>query len=93
MSKVLPKILLEYKHKNFIDQLLETESLYIVLYDNCFFNLRSLKNTIDKNLYVKYKKTVFCNPGHAHRLTSKLNKIFNTDKFTVIKLAVEDCKK
>ena len=34
----------------------------------------------------KYKKVSFSNSGHAFNLASRLNKLFKTDKFTVIKL-------
>ena len=34
----------------------------------------------------KYKKVSFSNSGHAHNLAEKLNKIFNTQDFSVFKL-------
>jgi len=34
----------------------------------------------------KYKKVSFSNSGHAFNLADRLNKKFNTDKFSVVKL-------
>jgi 3'-phosphoadenosine 5'-phosphosulfate sulfotransferase (PAPS reductase)/FAD synthetase len=34
----------------------------------------------------KYKKVSFSNPGHAHNLAKKLNKLFKTADFAVYKL-------
>jgi hypothetical protein len=34
----------------------------------------------------KYKKVSFSNPGHAHNLAKKLNKLFKTQDFSVYKL-------
>jgi len=34
----------------------------------------------------KYKKVSFSNPGHAHNLAKKLNKLFKTTDFAVVKL-------
>ena len=34
----------------------------------------------------KYKKVSFSNPGHARNLAKKLNKLFDTNDFTVYKL-------
>jgi hypothetical protein len=34
----------------------------------------------------KYKKVSFSNPGHARNLAKKLNKLFKTTDFSVVKL-------
>ena len=34
----------------------------------------------------KYKKVSFSNPGHAHNLAKKLNDLFNSTDFTVVRL-------
>jgi hypothetical protein len=34
----------------------------------------------------KYKKVSFSNPGHAHNLAKKLNRLFKTNDFSVFKL-------
>jgi len=34
----------------------------------------------------KYKKVSFSNPGHAFNLAERLNKKFNTDQFSVVRL-------
>jgi hypothetical protein len=34
----------------------------------------------------KYKKVSFSNPGHAHNLAKKLNKLFKSSEFEVYKL-------
>jgi hypothetical protein len=34
----------------------------------------------------KYKKTSFSNPGHAFNLAERMNKLFKTEDFVVVKL-------
>ena len=67
------------------EQVLQAEAIWAVFYDNAPFNLKS-SNVLTSYPGPKYKKTSFSNPGHAHNLASKLNNLFNSDKFTVVKL-------
>ena len=87
MSRPKPTILLEYVNKkNYrAEQVLEAEAIWAVFYQGKPFNLKSL-NSITNYPGPKYKKTSFSNPGHAHNLSKKLNELFNSDQFTVVKL-------
>ena len=42
------------------------------------------------SVFFKYKKVSFSNPGHAFNLAQRLNKIFQSDDFTVVRLTQGD---
>jgi len=67
------------------EQLLAATAIYAVFYDNKPINLRSL-NSLTNYPGPKYKKVSFSNSGHAFNLAQRLNKLFKTNKFQVIKL-------
>ena len=87
MSRPKPTILLQsidpktYK----AEQILRSDAIYAVFYDGKPINLRSMQMAIDDS--AKYRKVSFSNPGHAFNLRSKLNGLFKTDKFTVVRLS------
>lgn len=87
MSRPKPKVLLEYiNKKNYkTEQILESEAIWAVFYKNEPFNLKNF-SSITSYPGPKYKKVSFSNPGHAINLAKKLNKLFNTDDFQVVKL-------
>lgn len=87
MSRPKPTVLLEHIDKKTYraEQVLDAEAIWAVFYNGKPFNLKSL-NSITNYPGPKYKKVSFSNPGHAHNLASKLNDMFNTDKFAVYKL-------
>ena len=87
MSRPKPKVLLENVDKKTyrMEQILDAEAIWAVFYDNKPFNLKS-SNALTNYPGPKYKKVSFSNPGHAFNLCSKLNEMFNTDKFSVVKL-------
>lgn len=87
MSRPKPTILAELTNKqNFKnDQILESEAIWAVFFQEKPFNLKSCYTFTDKT-DAKYKKTSFSNKGHAINLCKKLNKLFNTDQFSVFKL-------
>lgn len=87
MSRPKPKILLEYVNKeNFkVEQILESEAIWAVFYKDRPFNLKSSSSIISYP-GPKYKKVSFSNPGHAHNLCKKLNKLFKTKDFSVVML-------
>jgi len=87
MSRPKPKVLLEYANKeNFkIEQILESEAIWAVFYKGQPFNLKS-GSMIASYPGPKYKKVSFSNPGHAKNLAKKLNKLFKTTDFSVVKL-------
>lgn len=87
MSRPKPNIILEYVNKkNYkMDQILDSEAIWAVFYKNKPFNLKS-SSVVSNYPGPKYKKTSFSNPGHAINLAKKLNQMFKTEDFTVVKL-------
>jgi len=86
MARPKPKVLLEHTDKNFrSEQVLDADAIYAVFYNERPINLKSFSSLVDSS-GAKYKKTSFSNPGHAFNLCARLNKKFNTDDFTVVKL-------
>ena len=87
MSRPKPTVLLEAinKHSYKAEQVLEAEAIYSVFFNGQPINLRSLSKVVSYP-GPKYKKVSFSNPGHAFNLAERLNKIFSTDGFQVVKL-------
>jgi len=87
MSRPKPTITLEYvNQKTFkVDQILDAEAIWAVFYRNKPFNLKT-SSLVSSYPGPKYKKTAFSNPGHAVNLAKKLNKMFKTLDFQVVKL-------
>lgn len=87
MSRPKPNILLNYTDpKTFkSEQVLEATGIYAVFYQGKPINLRTL-NSIITYPTLKYLKVSFSNPGHAFNLRDKLNKLFKTDQFVVVRL-------
>lgn len=87
MSRPKPTVLIEAINKSTYksEQVLSAEAIYSVFYQDAPINLRSL-NTLVNYPGPKYKKVSFSNPGHAFNLRDRLNKIFKTTDFTVVKL-------
>lgn len=87
MSRPKPKVLLEYiNKKNYrSEQVLDADAIWAVFYKEKPFNLKSA-NALTNYPGPKYKKTSFSNPGHAHNLAKKMNEMFSTTDFKVIKL-------
>lgn len=87
MSRPRPKILLEFTNKkNYkIEQVLDSDAIWAVFYQGKPINLKT-SSLVSSYPGPKYKKVSFSNPGHAHNLAKKLNKLFNTDQFKVYKL-------
>lgn len=87
MSRPKPKILLEHVNKkNYkCEQVLEADAIWAVFYKGSPFNLKS-SSAVLSYPGPKYKKVSFSNPGHAHNLAKKLNQMFSTSDFQVVKL-------
>jgi hypothetical protein len=87
MSRPKPTILMSrVDSKTFkAEQVLAAEAIFAVFFDNKPINLRSIDTVL--NLGPKYKKSSFANAGHAYNLRSKLNHLFKTDQFTVVKMS------
>ena len=91
MSRPKPKVLLEHIDKKTYrsEQVLDAEAIWAVFYNEKPFNLKS-SNSLTNYPGPKYKKTSFSNPGHAFNLASRLNEMFKTNDFTVVKLTTGD---
>lgn len=87
MSRPKPIVKLEYINNTTYkcEQILESEAVWAVFYKGKPFNLKS-SNSLANYPGPKYKKTSFSNPGHAHNLSKRLNKMFKTVDFAVYKL-------
>jgi len=87
MSRPKPNVILEHTNKESfkLEQILESEAIWAVFYKGKPFNLKS-GSMISSYPGPKYKKVSFSNPGHARNLAKKLNKLFDTNDFTVYKL-------
>jgi hypothetical protein len=87
MSRPKPTILLESVNKQTYkaEQVLSASAIYSVFYQDSPINLRTL-HTLVSYPGPKYKKVSFSNSGHAFNLAERLNKIFSTDEFKVVKL-------
>ena len=88
MGRPKPNVLLELVNKTTYksDQILSSEGIWAVYYDNQPINLKT-QNILVAYPGPKYKKVSFSNPGHAHNLAKKLNTLFKSDKFTVVLLS------
>ena len=87
MSRPKPKVLLEFTNKDTykVEQILESDAIWAVFYQNKPFNLKS-GSMVSSYPGPKYKKVSFSNPGHAYNLAKKLNRMFKSEEFTVVKL-------
>lgn len=87
MSRPKPNVLIEHTNKQTYktEQVLASEGVWAVFYDNKPINLKT-SNLLTQFPGPKYKKVSFSNPGHAKNLAKKLNLQFKTDKFTVVLL-------
>jgi hypothetical protein len=91
MSRPKPTVLLEHVNKSNYksDQILNSEGIWAVFYDNQPINLKT-QNMLVAYPGPKYKKVSFSNPGHAINLAKKLNTLFKCDKFSVVLLKAGD---
>lgn len=94
MSRPKPKVLLEYTNKkNYkTEQILESDAIWAVFYKGEPFNLKSF-NSLTSYPGPKYKKVSFSNPGHAINLAKKLNQMFGSNDFQVVKLTAGEVLK
>jgi hypothetical protein len=87
MARPKPTIIMEFTDpKSFrSEQILDAEAIYAVFFKDKPVNLRSL-NSLVNYPGPKYKKVSFSNSGHAFNLAQRLNKLFKTTDFSVVKL-------
>ena len=91
MSRPTPTVLLDHVNKSTYksEQVLSSEGIWAVFYDNQPINLKT-SNVLISYPGPKYRKNSFSNPGHAINLCKKLNTLFKTDKFSVVVLKQGD---
>jgi hypothetical protein len=91
MSRPKPSIILEHTNKKTfkVEQVLDSEAIWAVFYKGKPVNLKT-SSLVSSYPGPKYKKVSFSNPGHAHNLAKKLNKMFNCIEFQVFKLTTGD---
>ena len=84
MSRPKPNVLLDSTDPKTYqsEQVLAADGIYAVFMDGQPINLRSL-NKLRDYPGPKYRKVSFSNPGHAHNLAEKLNRLFKTNAFSV----------
>ena len=87
MSRPKPTVLVEITDKETYktEQVLASGGIWAIYYQNQPINLKT-SNYLVQYPGPKYKKVSFSNPGHAINLAKKLNKQFQTDKFSVVLL-------
>lgn len=87
MSRPKPTVLLEHIDKKTYksDQVLKAEAIWAVFFQGAPFNLKT-QNSLTSFPGPKYKKVSFSNPGHAHNLAKRLNEMFNSEDFSVVRL-------
>jgi hypothetical protein len=86
MARPRPTILLESVNKQYkAEQVLSAEAIYAVFYQGKPINLRTLSHLVSYP-GPKYRKSSFGNSGHCFNLAERLNKLFKTNDFTVVKL-------
>lgn len=87
MSRPKPTVILENTSKKTfkVEQVLEAEAIWAVFYKDKPINLKT-SSIVAQHIGPKYKKVSFSNAGHAHNLADKMNKLFNTQDFSVYKL-------
>lgn len=88
MSRTKPAVLLEKINKATYksEQVLAAEGIYAVFYDGQPINIKHI-STYYAMPAPRYKKSSFQNPGFAINLAKKLNKKYETDLFTVVRLS------
>ena len=87
MARPKPTVLVEIIDKETYksNQVLASGGIWAVYYDDNPINLKT-QNMLIQYPGPKYKKVSFSNSGHAINLAKKLNKQFNTSKFSVMLL-------
>lgn len=87
MARPKPTVLAEVTNKSTYktDQVLASDGIWAVYYKDQPINVKTI-NMLVSYPGPKYKKVSFSNPGHAINLAKKLNRQFQTEDFTVVKL-------
>jgi hypothetical protein len=88
MSRPKPTILLSHTDSSSFkaEQILDADAIYAVFYNGKPINVRMTDRAGIES--AKYKKSSFSNAAHAFNLAERLNKLFKSVKFEVVKLTV-----
>lgn len=85
MSRPIPIVLLSATIPYYQElQVLLADAVYGVFFEGSPISIRKMHTLIDVG--VKYKRTSFAHPAHAHNLAQRLNKQFQTDGFYVCRM-------
>lgn len=84
MSRPKPTVLLQSNITKGVEQILAADAIYAVFYDGKAINLKTFNGYFPES--AKYRKTSFSNSGHAFNLAERLNKKYQTELFSVVKL-------
>lgn len=87
MARPKPKVLLRSTNElsSRVEEVLAVDGVFAVFYQNKPFSLKWASEFADEG-QAKYRKTLFPSNAHAKNLAIRLNKQFNTNEFTVVKL-------
>lgn len=87
MARPKPNVLLqsEPNKKQHIESIIESISIYAVFYKGRPINLK-YESIFAGDILPKYRKTSFPSKAHALNLRDRLNLLFKTTEFTVVKL-------
>jgi len=87
VSRPRPTVLTEITNKATYktDQVLASDGIWAVYFQGRPINIKT-QNMLIQYPGPKYKKVSFSNPGHAINLAKKLNRQFQTEDFSVVKL-------
>lgn len=85
MARPKTKTILKTEKNSIIYEILEVESLYAVVYKDKIFSMRNTYPTLSHS-GTKYPKYVYPTKKVADNLAEKLNDLFDTTDFKVIKL-------
>lgn len=85
MARPTAKTILKTEQDFVIYEILEADSLYAVVYKDKIFNIRNTYPSMTTK-GTKYPKQVYPTKKVADNLATKLNKLFSTTDFKVIKL-------
>lgn len=87
MSRPQPTILLEHISEALkATQVCEADAVYSVCYQGRPIMVRTINNIEVGYPGPKYLKTNFPSSGHAFNLADRLNEMFSTDEFTVMRM-------
>lgn len=86
MARPKPEILFDRIDTNFrCEEVLKAGSIFAVCYDGEPIHLRTYHKLINQK-QGKYKNCSFTSAAPAYNLAQRLNKYFNTDKFSVFEM-------